>query len=275
VCPSAPRGHAVAAIPHNILDFPRRNNGFETSRVTNRQPVIIHNTLAVARLTTFGLLMTFQVWAQSGSEAVGELASANQAAINDSPAISGATIFNNNRVNTAQRGTAIINLGKLGRVELGAGTELILRLSAGQLGGELRSGRVVMSARAGVVVSITTSNGLIATDGRQAATLAVEIDPKQARVIAHRGEARVVSGGRAERVGEGEELVTGQIAKPVAATASQSIPTFASLVITMIKQSIARLASGKARDADQRFDTTTACRDRYSNKCRRRGDFSP
>jgi hypothetical protein len=240
-----------------------------------RQFSIIHDMVSVARSIALGLLMTFPVWAQPGSKAAGELASATQATINGSPAISGATVFSNNRIRTVQQGVAIINLGKLGRVELGAETDLTLRFSAGQLGGELHSGRAVVSAPAGVLVSISVSEGLITTDGEQAATLTVEVGPKRARVVAHRGEARVVSGGKAERVGEREELVTGQTAKPVAATTSQSIPTFASLVMAMIKNSMARLTSGKARDADQRFDTTVACRDRYSNKCTRRGDFSP
>jgi hypothetical protein len=266
----------------------------------------MHGMVVFVSLLAFSFfLMTSPVSAQAPSKAVGELASAALVKINGYSAVSGTTIFSGNRVGTAQEGRAIINLGKLGRVELGAETDLTLRFSTGQLSGELHSGRTLVSAPAGVVISISTAKGLVTTDGRQAAALTVKVDSRRAQVISHRGEARVGSGSKVGRVEEGEEIaielsldswkrrrpllegsrgVSGgasadrledEVMKPVAATTLQNTLTFFILINTGINHSLRRLAASKGRVAYQVFETTITCCDHFRNSCRRRGGVSP
>ena len=69
----------------------------------------------------------------------GKLMVAGAATINGKKALSGTTIFSENRIavaNTAGN-QALINLGQLGRIDLAPGTELVLRLANGLIGGEL------------------------------------------------------------------------------------------------------------------------------------------
>jgi hypothetical protein len=165
----------------------------------------LRKLLNVIGFMSFFLLMAGPVWAQSSLKAKGEVVSASGATINGFPAISGMTVFNDNRIRTGQHGVAIINLGRLGRIECGPETDMTLRLSGSSIGGELRSNRVVVSARAGISVAINTTKGVVTTDGRQPAVLTIYVDSKRARAIAHMGSARVVSTGEDGRA-EGKEI---------------------------------------------------------------------
>ena len=94
---------------------------------------------------------------------------------------------------------AVINLGRLGRIEFGAETDMTLRLSEESIGGELRSNRVIVSARAGIAISVKTAKSMVTTDGRQPAVLTIYVDGESARVIAHVGKASIVPAGEEGR----------------------------------------------------------------------------
>ena len=116
------------------------------------QSNIIRSLLKVVGLTAFVLMPTGVVLAQSSLKATGEIVSASQVTINGFSAISGMTVFSNNRIRTGRLGAAIINLGRLGRIEFGPETDMTLRLSKESVGGELHSNHVVVSAGAGGLV---------------------------------------------------------------------------------------------------------------------------
>jgi hypothetical protein len=270
----------------------------------NRRLNLAGNTSAVAFLVSSIFFMTGLVWAQAISKAAGELVSAGQATINGSSAISGLTVFSNNRIRTAQEGAAVVNFGKYGRLRLGADTDFTLRFSSAQIGGELHTGRAVVSAPLGVALSVSTARGVVTSDGRQSTALTIEIDSKHARVIAHRGEARLVSGVIVERIEEGDEIVlepslgrwqhglvatgsqeprnfangsrpAGWVGGPRTATSRELIPTITELINAGINYSMGQLMAGKDRNTDQFYNTTITCRNHYTTQCRRRGRFSP
>lgn len=265
----------------------------------NRHPNLIRGFVFVVSL----LVVTGSVWAQS-SKVAGELAAASGATINGAPAVSGTTVFSNNRVRTARQGAAIVNVGKLGRLELGAESDLTMQFSTANLGGQLHNGRVIISTPMGIAISISTSKGLVTTDG-QAAVLTIEADGKQVRVVAHRGEAKLIANGNIERITAGEEIAqdirsatwqrrrlidasaltanglvgisgASQIAQPALANSMQTgNATLTSLFNTGIKLSLTRLTSGAGRDPEQFFDTTITCRDNDSIFCRKRSGVRP
>lgn len=261
---------------------------------------VIGSALKAVGFIAIGLLMAEMVRAQSSLKAVGEIASASGTTINGSSVISGMTVFSNNRIRTDKQGAAIINLGRLGRIEFGAETDVTLRFSSGSIGGELHSGRLVVSVRAGVAVAINSAKGIITTDGAQPAVLAIDVNRKRALVTAHRGEAGVISGSKVERVEEGEEVamlpgVEGwrrtrlaaagasgaagiasaaqaatQIANPITASAQSLTGLFNTGINYSIKQ-----ISGADRGAAQSFETTITCRDNENNRCGKRSKTKP
>jgi hypothetical protein len=250
--------------------------------------------------------------AQAQTRPAGEVSAARQASVNGvGVRASGTTIFSNSRVVTGERGSAAISLARRGRVELGAKTELLLQFGGGTVGGELRTGWLVLSVPAGVQLALTTAKGLIKSDGLQPTVITVEAAPEKTKVIAHLGEAKLVAGGRTELVTPGEEValgsalgsegrgegwqrrrviaasligasgaasaaqVVGRAAQPVATAARPATATLGSLLNTGINFSLAQILSGNPRDPESYFDTTVVCRDNESFLCRRRSGVTP
>jgi hypothetical protein len=153
-------------------------------------------------------LVTTTSLAQTAKVA-GDLSVTGQVTLNGAAAVSGATVFSDSRVKTGQKGGAIVNLGKLGRIDLGPDTEMTLSFSEGTIGGNLLSGRAVVSAPTGVGISVTTSDGNAVADGKQATALTVDVSCGNTRVASSRGEAKVNSKDKVESVAAGHEVAVG------------------------------------------------------------------
>jgi hypothetical protein len=109
------------------------------------------------------------------SQHVGQLIVSGSVTVNDKRAITGTTIFNDSRIGVAcaKGSSAIVNLGRLGRVELSPGAKMVLRFSDGMVSGDLMQGKAVVSTPAGVKVAINTPDGVSSSDGKEAAVTPV------------------------------------------------------------------------------------------------------
>jgi hypothetical protein len=102
--------------------------------------------------------------AQSGnSQLTGQLIANGPVSVNGNKAITGTTVFTDSNivVDCAKGNSAIVNLGKLGRVELVAGTKLTLRFSDGLISGNLQEGKAVISTPQDVKVEVKTPDGVV------------------------------------------------------------------------------------------------------------------
>jgi hypothetical protein len=256
----------------------------------------IGSLLKVIGFIAFLALTACPAWAQSSSKAKGEVVSASQTKINGFSAISGMTIFSNNRIMTGSHGAAVINLGRLGRIELGAETDMTLRFSEASIGGELRSNRVVVSAPAGIAVAVNAAKSLVTTDGRRPAVLTIYVDGERARVVAHVGAASVVPTGEKVRMAGGKEtsqsprgdgwkragLVAGAIGSASiaqigvrGATAAPNAPTFTELFKAGINYSIDPKFNNRGQDSEESFETSMTCRDSDKKYCRKKSRYKP
>lgn len=177
-----------------------------------RKPTLLRKALSVVLMLSVGGFYTMSatsVLAQTAAKSSGELSVVGSATINGTTAISGATVFNDSRVKTAPNGAATINLGKLGRIELGADTEMTLRFTDGSIGGNLVAGRAVVSAPAGVMVNVATADGVAMADGKDAAMLTVDVSCGNTRVASSRSGAKVSAGAKTEYVAAGQEVSVG------------------------------------------------------------------
>lgn len=95
--------------------------------------------------------------------------------INGKRAITGTTVLSESRITVAcaSGNTATVNLGKLGKIELMPGSQMIVRFSDGLISGELLTGKALVSNVSGVKVAVTTPDGLSAADGKDASVLSV------------------------------------------------------------------------------------------------------
>lgn len=105
----------------------------------------------------------------------GQLTVNGSVTLNGKRAITGTTVLSDSRISVAcaQGNNATVNLGKLGRIELSAGAQMVVRFSDGLISGELLTGNAVVNNTAGVKVAITTPAGMSAADGKEPAALAV------------------------------------------------------------------------------------------------------
>jgi hypothetical protein len=104
--------------------------------------------------------------AQSGnSQLTGQLIANGPVTVNGNKAITGTTVFTDSNVvvDCAKGNSAIVNLGKLGRIELVAGTKMTLRFSDGLISGNIQDGKAVISTPGGVKVEVNTPDGGVVT----------------------------------------------------------------------------------------------------------------
>ncbi len=105
----------------------------------------------------------------------GQLTVNGSVTLNGKRAITGTTVLSDSRISVAcaTGNTATISIGKLGRIELSPGAQMVVRFSGGLISGELLTGKAMVNNVAGVRVSITTPAGMSAADGKEPAALAV------------------------------------------------------------------------------------------------------
>lgn len=192
----------------------------------SRRPTRLQKMLSIALMMSIGgfySMVTTSVLAQSGKKSTGELSVSGSVTINGTSAISGSTVFSESRIRTAANSSAIISLGRLGRLQLGPDSEMTVRFSDGSVGGNLVAGRAVASAPAGVAVSIVTAEGVAASRGDKSSALAVDLTCGNTRVLAARSDATVTSAGKVETVVVGKEVAVGQAKGTCARIATASL----------------------------------------------------
>lgn len=177
----------------------------------NRKPTLLRKALTLALMVSVGGFYTMSATSAlaQASKASGELSVVGSATINGTAAITGATVFSDSKIKTSPNGAATINLGKLGRIELGPDTEMTLRFTDNSIGGNLTAGRAVVNAPAGVAVSVATADGVATSDGQAASMLTVDVSCGNTRVASSRSAAKVTAGNKTEHVAAGQEVAVG------------------------------------------------------------------
>lgn len=109
------------------------------------------------------------------NQIVGQISLTGSVTINDKKAINGTSVFSNARLNVAcaAGNRAIVSLGRLGRIELTPGSQMVLKFSEGLISGDLVMGKIIVNSTSGVKVAINTPEGVSAADGKESSVLAV------------------------------------------------------------------------------------------------------
>src|SRR6185295_4191862 len=90
----------------------------------------------------------------------GDLSVVGQVSVNGASAISGATVFSDSTITTKKRSSAVVSLGKLGRVEVLPESTMKLSLTGSRITVRmLNAGRVRMSSSSGTALTVITKDG--------------------------------------------------------------------------------------------------------------------
>lgn len=139
----------------------------------------------------------------------GDLSVVGEVSINGQTAISGATIFSDSVVATKANSSAVVSLGKLGRVELMPNTTVKLSFSEANISGALDAGRLQVSTLAGKSAIVTTKDGAAVADASQAASFMVDVECGDTRVAAQAGLVELRAAGKTTTVAAGTTETAG------------------------------------------------------------------
>jgi hypothetical protein len=140
---------------------------------------------ALSLCLTVAILATYSMVALAGTEKIaGELLVSGKningetpfVKVNGEVAQSGRSIFTSSTIATPQNASAVINLGKIGKIELAPNTILALSFNDKNISGDLLAGRVTVLS-ASDTVSVKTLDGKLLQLGiGESATTAAEDD---------------------------------------------------------------------------------------------------
>lgn len=174
------------------------------SRHWSRTPFTL--TLAVAILCTYSMVALAAP--QQGQ--TGDLSVVGEVTVNGTNAISGATVFSDSSVVTGQNSSAVVSLGKLGRVELLPNSSLRLSFTESSVAGTLESGRVRLSTSSGVNAIVTTKDGQTVADSNQPNVFTVDVECGNTVVNTASGRVELRAGDTVKQIAAGSQDMVGQ-----------------------------------------------------------------
>jgi hypothetical protein len=176
-----------------------------TSRTWSRTPITL--ALALAILCTYSMVGLAQT-GQTGP--TGDLSVVGEVSVNGTSAISGATVFSDSTVTTAQNSSAVVSLGKLGRVEVLPNSSLKLSFNDTGVTGMLSQGRVRLSTSSGVNATVTTKDGAAVADMNQPNVFMVDVECGNTVVSTQSGRVELRAGNSVKQIAAGSQDAAGQ-----------------------------------------------------------------
>jgi|SRR5436190_11188672 len=143
----------------------------------------------------------------------GDITVTGQVTVNGQPAVSNSTILSGAVVETGANSSAVISLGKLGRVEILADSNLTLNFSAGSITAILQSGKARVSNSAGVATTVTTKDATVVADSGQADNFLVEVECSHTHVDTTAGVVTMRIGSNDKQVVAGSTATAGNLSQ--------------------------------------------------------------
>lgn len=166
------------------------------------------------------LLATFAVWSVTSmvalaapTDATGVINVTGQVTVNGQPAVSNSTLVSGSTVATGADSTAVVSLGKTGRIELLADSTMTLKFTDTSIIGMMQAGKARVTNAAGVATTITTKDATILADTGQANTFAVEIECSHTHVDTLSGLVTMRSGTTDKQIAAGTDAVAGNLSQ--------------------------------------------------------------
>ena len=114
---------------------------------------------SVCSLTAIAVLCVYSSWAIAlPNTLTGEITVSGQVTVNGQTAVSNSTIVSGSTIVTGAGSSAIVSLGKTGRVEILADSNLVLNFTETGIVGILSSGKARVANAAGVATTFTTKD---------------------------------------------------------------------------------------------------------------------
>lgn len=147
------------------------------------------------------------------SDVTGEITVTGQVTVNGQNAVSNSTLVSGSTVATGADSSATISLGKAGRIEMSADSNLTIKFTDTSIVGILSSGKARVSNSAGVATTITTKDAAVIADAGQANSFAVEVECSHTHVDTTTGLVTMRSGNNDKQISAGTNATAGNLSQ--------------------------------------------------------------
>lgn len=170
---------------------------------------------SITLLTAVAVWSVYSMVALAASQDLtGEITVTGQVTVNGQPAVSNSTVVSGSTIVTGADSSAIVSLGKAGRVELAADSNLTLKFNDNSITGILSQGKARVSNAAGVATTFTTKDATVIADAGQADSFAVEVECSHSHVDTMTGLVTMRSGSTDKQVSAGTTAEAGNLSQP-------------------------------------------------------------
>jgi hypothetical protein len=167
---------------------------------------------SLAILTTFAVWCVFSMVAFAApKDSTAEISVTGQVTVNGNPTTVNSTIGSDSTITTGANSSAVVSLGKLGRVELQADSSVQLKFSETTIVAILSAGKVRVSNASGVAATVTTKDAAIIGDIAQANTFDVEVECSHTHAETIAGLVTMRSGSSDKQVAAGAGSIAGNL----------------------------------------------------------------
>lgn len=173
---------------------------------------LIHKSFTFLTAMAFWCV-TSMVALAAPKDITGDITVLGQVSVNGQSVVSNSTIVSGSSIITGDNSTAVISLGKTGRVELLANSDITLKFNDTGITGILSKGKVRVSNAAGVATTVTTKDSTIIADAGQANSFGVEVECSHTHVDTISGLVTMRTGNNDKQVAAGTDAVAGSLAQ--------------------------------------------------------------
>jgi hypothetical protein len=179
------------------------------SRTWSRKSIAF--CVAIAVLSVYSMI-SLAAPQQGQTAPSGELSTSGQVTVNGQPAISGTTFYTNSTVTVGPNSSAVLSLGKQGRIELMQNSSMKITFDNAGISGTLDAGRARLSTPAGTSVNISTKDGSVVADNTQASVFTVDVECGNTQVATASGQVELRAGDKVQQIAAGQDAQAGTVA---------------------------------------------------------------
>jgi hypothetical protein len=141
----------------------------------------------------------------------GEITVSGQVTVNGQPAVSNSTILSGSVISTGDGSSAVISLGKAGKLELSANTSMTLRFTDNSIVVMLSDGKTRIQNAAGVATTVTTKHATMIADVGQSDNFTVEAECAHTHLDTHAGVVTMREGTSDKQISAGASAIAGNM----------------------------------------------------------------
>lgn len=166
------------------------------------------------------LLTVVAVWSVTSMVALaapndvsGDITVTGQVTVNGQNAVSNSTIVSGSVITTGANSSAVISLGKIGKIEVLADSNFTLRFTETSITGILSQGKARVSNAAGISTSIATNDATVIADAGQGNSFGLEVECSHTHVDTVSGLVTMRTGNMDKQVAAGTSATAGNLSQ--------------------------------------------------------------